>query len=68
MLLGDTSGLNKPGNLRPTVIPHRDLETYLGRYSGLMIYLREMDENVYSKLCAVCNLRVNASSFGATLS
>ncbi|KAF4623518.1 hypothetical protein D9613_002135 [Agrocybe pediades] len=52
MLLGDTSGLTKSAGSRPTVVPHRDLEAYLGRYSGLMIYLREMDESVYSKLCA----------------
>ncbi|PPQ64521.1 hypothetical protein CVT26_002060 [Gymnopilus dilepis] len=51
LLLGDTSGLTK-GTPRPTVIPHTDLEAYLGRYSGLLIYLREMDESVYSKLCA----------------
>ncbi|KAH9486586.1 Exocyst complex component 1 [Psilocybe cubensis] len=52
LLLGDTSGLARGSQSRPTVLPHRDLESYLGRYSGLMIYLREMDENIYSKLCA----------------
>ena len=29
------------------------METYLGRYAGLILYLKEMDEGVYSKLCAV---------------
>ena len=56
MLLGDTSGLVKPLGKRPTAISHRVLEDYLGRYSGLMLYLREMDETIYSKLCAVSSL------------
>jgi hypothetical protein len=38
----------------PTVIAHQDIEVYLGRYAGLMLYLKEMDENVYGRLCAVC--------------
>lgn len=29
------------------------MESYLGRYAGLMLYLKEMDETVYAKLCAV---------------
>jgi hypothetical protein len=29
------------------------LEAYLGRYSGLMLYLREMDESAYGKICGV---------------
>jgi hypothetical protein len=53
MLLGDTSGLVKPLGRRPTAVSHRELEEYLGRYSGIMLYLREMDEMIYSKLCAV---------------
>lgn len=52
LLLGDTSGIIK-GIPRPKVIPHTEPEDYLGRYSGLMLYLREMDESVYSKLCGV---------------
>lgn len=32
------------------------METYLGRYAGLILYLKEMDEGVYSKLCAVSML------------
>ena len=55
MLLGDTSGLLKGLASRPIAAPHADLEAYLGRYSGLLLYLREMDEPVYSKLCAVRN-------------
>jgi len=35
------------------VISHSDLEKYLGRYSGLMLYLREMDESAYGKICGV---------------
>ena len=62
MLLGDTSGLVKPLGRRPTAISHRGLEEYLGRYSGLMLYLRETDELIYSKLCAVC--AINLWQFG----
>jgi hypothetical protein len=29
------------------------MEKYLGRYSGLILYLKEMDEVSYAKLCAV---------------
>lgn len=54
MLLGDTEGLAKTtGRGRPTIIPHQALEAYLGRYAGLMLYLKEMDESVYGRLCAV---------------
>jgi len=38
---------------RPGVVNHQDKEQYLGRYAGLMLYLKEMDEGVYGKLCAV---------------
>ncbi|KAH7334433.1 exocyst complex component Sec3-domain-containing protein [Rhizoctonia solani] len=36
----------------PTLHPHTPMEKYLSKYSGLMLYLREMDENRYSKVCA----------------
>ncbi|KAK7064364.1 Sec3-PIP2-bind domain-containing protein [Favolaschia claudopus] len=52
MLLGSTDGLKKEGRGRPKMIPHQDLEQYLGRYAGLMLYLKEMDEKWYAKLCA----------------
>ncbi|KAF8213226.1 exocyst complex component sec3 subunit [Mycena galopus ATCC 62051] len=52
MLLGATDGLVKEGRGRPKIIMHQDLEQYLGRYAGLMLYLKEMDEKVYAKLCA----------------
>ncbi|KAG7450696.1 uncharacterized protein BT62DRAFT_927969 [Guyanagaster necrorhizus] len=53
LLLGDNEGLTKTDRRgRPTIKPHTDLENYLGRYSGLMLYLKEMDEAVYAKLCA----------------
>lgn len=29
------------------------METYLGRYAGLLLYLKEMDESVYSRFCGV---------------
>jgi hypothetical protein len=54
MLLGDTSGLAKTdGRGRLSLINHDDMEGYLGRYAGLMLYLKEMDEGLYAKLCAV---------------
>jgi hypothetical protein len=54
MLLGNTDGLTKPdGRGKPIVVMHQDMEQYLGRYAGLMLYLKEMDEKVYAKLCAV---------------
>ena len=29
------------------------MEAFIGRYSGLVLYTREMDETAYSKICAV---------------
>ena len=29
------------------------MERYLRRYTGLMLYLKELDESLYAKLCAV---------------
>lgn len=54
ILLGNDSGLvtSKRGG-RQVAIPHTEFENYLGRYAGLLIYLKEMDETVYGKLCAV---------------
>jgi len=54
MLLGDNSGiLATTGQSRPVIAPHQEMESYIGRYAGLMIYLKEMDESIYAKLCAV---------------
>jgi hypothetical protein len=54
MLLGDSNGLSKSGGRGRTVIKsHKDLENYLDRYSGLILYMKEMDEVAYGKLCAV---------------
>lgn len=54
MLLGDSDGLIKGGRRGlPSFQDHQDLETYLARYSGLIVYLKEMDESTYGKLCAV---------------
>ncbi|KAJ3532638.1 hypothetical protein NM688_g7392 [Phlebia brevispora] len=52
MVLGDSNGINKPARGKPTILDHKPLESYLERYTGLMLYLREMDESVYGKLCA----------------
>jgi len=55
MLLGDNNGVTKgAGRRRASMADHKTLEKYLGRYSGLILYLKEMDEAVYAKLCAVC--------------
>jgi hypothetical protein len=54
MLMGDTDGLTKAdGRGRSSLISHEQLENYFGRYAGLMLYLKEMDESLYAKLCAV---------------
>jgi hypothetical protein len=55
MLLGDNNGVTKStGRRRASMVEHKTLEKYLGRYSGLILYLKEMDEAVYAKICAVC--------------
>lgn len=54
LLLGDNNGVIKPARGKPSLRNHREFETYLGRYGGLMLYLKEMDETMYGKLCAVC--------------
>lgn len=53
MLLGDNDGLSIVEKRRPIMASHREFENYLGRYAGIMLYLKEMDEAVYGKLCAV---------------
>lgn len=54
MLLGKNDGVLGLGeSSRPTIVNHQELESYLGRYCGLMLYLKEMDESRYSKVCAV---------------
>jgi exocyst complex component 1 len=54
MLLGDSGGiLVTTGRARPVMAKHQEMESYLGRYAGLVIYLKEMDESIYAKLCAV---------------
>ncbi|KAF8832200.1 hypothetical protein HHX47_DHR1001902 [Lentinula edodes] len=53
MLLGDFDGVKKDRNGKPMIVPHTEFEEYAGRYSGLLLYLKEMDEAVYGKLCAM---------------
>ena len=52
MLLGDFNGVLR-NNGRLSIVPHTEMEQYLGRYAGLMLYLKEMDESAYAKICAV---------------
>ncbi|KAJ1301562.1 hypothetical protein OPQ81_008810 [Rhizoctonia solani] len=42
----------KQSRTQPVLHPHTPMENYLSKYSGLMLYLREMDESRYSKVCA----------------
>lgn len=37
----------------PTIKPHTTMEDNLRKYSGLTLYIKEMDESWYQKLCAV---------------
>ena len=55
LLLGDTGGLTRSNakGARPMALDHKEVEDYLSRYSGLLIYLKEMDQSIYAKLCAV---------------
>jgi hypothetical protein len=58
MLLGDNDGVIKgTGRRCASMADHKTLGKYLGRYSGLILYLKEMDEATYAKLCAVCIFR-----------
>lgn len=34
-------------------MPHSQMEDQLGKYCGLILYMKEMDEERYRKLCAV---------------
>lgn len=51
MLLGEYDGVLR-NNGRLSIVPHIEMEQYLGRYAGLMLYLKEMEEGIYAKLCA----------------
>ncbi|KAG1715987.1 hypothetical protein ID866_1152 [Astraeus odoratus] len=54
IILESNNGVNRASiRSRPTIVDHQSMETYLGRYAGLVLYLKEMDETVYSKLCGV---------------
>ncbi|KAH8991916.1 exocyst complex component sec3 subunit [Lactarius akahatsu] len=53
LLLGQSNGLSKSSGRRNMEIKgHKELESYLDRYCGLILYMREMDEVAYGKLCA----------------
>ncbi|OAX44413.1 hypothetical protein K503DRAFT_706401 [Rhizopogon vinicolor AM-OR11-026] len=52
IVLDTTNGIVKPSRGRPVIKSHKDMEAYLGRYAGLLLYLKEMDESIYSKSCA----------------
>ena len=47
--------LTNKGRVHKELGRHNELESYLGRYAGLMLYLKEMGEEWYSKVCAVCH-------------
>ncbi|GJJ15524.1 hypothetical protein Clacol_009802 [Clathrus columnatus] len=44
--------LNNKGRSPNELRRHKELEEYLGRYCGLMLYLKEMSDDWYSKVCA----------------
>ncbi|PCH33938.1 hypothetical protein WOLCODRAFT_135407 [Wolfiporia cocos MD-104 SS10] len=52
MTLGDNDGIVKSSKGRPSLKDHSKMEDYLSRYSGLILYVKEMDEGIYAKLCA----------------
>ncbi|KAF8846217.1 hypothetical protein BDN67DRAFT_960913 [Paxillus ammoniavirescens] len=53
LILEDSNGITRPkARRRPVIANHQSMESYLGRYAGLLLYLKEMDEAVYSKFCA----------------
>ncbi|KAF6766570.1 exocyst protein [Ephemerocybe angulata] len=52
LLLAGTNGITKTAQSYPLVAQHQTIEAYLGRYAGLMLYLKEMDESIYGRLCA----------------
>ena len=53
MLLGDDNGISRTSRGRISIKDHKNFETYLERYRGLLLYLKEMDESAYAKICAV---------------
>jgi hypothetical protein len=53
LLLGTTDGIMEGPRGRVVLVGHKDMETMLGRYAGVLLYLREMDEQVYGRVCAV---------------
>ena len=56
LLLGENNGLvssSEKGGL--VILDHKPIESYLGRYVGLILYMKEMDESKYSKVCGVSN-------------
>ncbi|KAL0951427.1 hypothetical protein HGRIS_008119 [Hohenbuehelia grisea] len=53
MVLGDHSGVTRSEKRgRSTLDSHKGMEDYLGRYAGLLLYLKEMNEATYGRLCA----------------
>jgi hypothetical protein len=53
IILDGNSGITRPGRGRPVIKNHQGMQAYLGRYAGLLLYLKEMDESIYSRFCGV---------------
>ncbi|RPD57026.1 hypothetical protein L227DRAFT_578216 [Lentinus tigrinus ALCF2SS1-6] len=51
MLLGDDNGISRTARGRVSIKDHRSFETYLERYRGLLLYVKEMDDSTYAKIC-----------------
>lgn len=44
---------SKSGAAAPKLPSHAEMEAYVARYGGLVLYTRDMDEKAYAKICAV---------------
>jgi hypothetical protein len=44
---------DKRNTTGPTLPSHENMEAFIRRYSGLVLYTREMDETKYAKICGV---------------
>jgi hypothetical protein len=53
LVLGTSDGVVEGPRGRVAVVGHKEMNEMLGRYAGLLLYMREMEEQIYSRVCAV---------------
>lgn len=53
ILVQSDKTLNVKGRRESILSRHKEMEEYLSRYAGLTMYLKEMNDEWYSKVCAV---------------